>query len=245
MNLSKSRLPVITAALGIAACILRFCLYRFGTDEKGLLIPGHPLSLALWGLTAAAAVFVLLQVWKQNGKYCRSGNFGGRNTAMAGCLVFAAGLLVTAVKNITAYTTLEFLRNVTGLLAVPALMAVAFCRKTGKWPFFGFHAIVCIALTLHTVSRYSGWSSRPQLQDSFFPMLGCLLLMLFSYYQTASDVLMGSRRMQLGTGLLAAFTCFAAIPGSDTALLYLTGGIWALTNLSAPTPKTENKEERQ
>ena len=60
--------------------------------------------------------------------------------------------------------------------------------------------------------------------------------MLFSYYQTAFDVGMGKRRMQLGTGLLTVFACFAAIPGSQTALLYLTGGIWALTNLCALTP---------
>jgi len=59
---------------------------------------------------------------------------------------------------------------------------------------------------------------------------------LFAYYQTAFDVGMGSRRMQLGTGLLAAFACFAAVPGSETVLLYLTGGIWTLTNLCVLTP---------
>lgn len=245
MNISKYRLPIATAVLGAAACILRFCLFAFGTDEKGLLIPGHPLAILLWGLSAAAAVFVALRVRKKTGKFRYSENFPVSKAAAAGCFVLAAGLFLTVMANRHAYATLEFIRNIACLLAVPALAAVAVCRKLGKRPLFGFHALICLALTLHTVSYYRTWSSHPQLMESFFPMMGCLLLMLFAYYQTAFDVNMGSRRMQLGTGLLAAFFCFAAIPGSGTALLYLTGGIWALTNLCELTPKSENKEEIQ
>ena len=245
MTISKYRLPLAAAALGAAACILRFGLLAFGTDEKGLLIPGHPLAIILWLLTAAAAVLVTVRVRKQTEKYSYARNFPAGKAAAAGCFALAAGLFLTVMANRHAYATLEFIRNIVCLLAVPALAAVAVCRKLGRKPLFGFHAVICLALTLHTVSYYRSWSSHPQLTDSFFPMMGCLLLMLFAYYQTAFDVDMGSRRMQLGTGLLAVFFCFAAIPGSDTVLLYLTGGIWALTNLCELNPKTENKEELQ
>lgn len=245
MNISKYRLPIVTAVLGAAGCILRFCLFAFGTDEKGLLIPGHPLAILLWLLFAGAAVFVVARVRNQTGNYPYDRNFPVSNAAAAGCFALAAGLFLTVMANRHAYAVLDFIRNIACLLAVPALAAVAVCRKLGNKPAFGFHAVICLALTLHTVSHYRSWSSHPQLMDSFFPMAGCLLLMLFAYYQTAFDVHMGSRRMQLGTGLLAAFCCFAAIPGSDTVLLYLTGGIWALTNLCELTPKSDNKEEMQ
>ena len=245
MNVSKIRLPAAAAALGLGACILRFCLYAFGTDEKGLLIPGHPLTVALWALTAAAAGFVLIGVRKEKGSRRYAHNFPAGNLPGFGCFAFAAGLFVTVMANRHAYETLDFIRNIVCLLAVPALAAVAVCRRQGKRPLFGFHALVCLALMLHTVSYYRSWSSRPQLVDSVFPMMGCLLLMLFAYYQTAFDVNMGSRRMQLDTGLLAAVFCFAAIPESQTQLLYLTGGIWTLTNLCSLTPTPESKEETQ
>ena len=46
------RLPILFAGLGGAAFSLRLFLYIAATDEKGLLIPGHPLELLLWLLAA-------------------------------------------------------------------------------------------------------------------------------------------------------------------------------------------------
>ena len=237
------RLPILISCMGGAACALRFFLYLLGTDEKGLLIAGHPLEILLWLLAAAAAALVLLAVRSQKDIRPYEENFPGNTAAAIGCLLFAAGLAVTTAAGFPAWTLLEQLRNITGLLALPALIGVAICRKMGKMPFFALHLTVCLALTLHTISHYRTWSSYPQLQDAFFPMIGCLLLMLFTYYQTTVDVSMGSRRMQLGTGLLAAFCCFAAIPGSSTWLLYLTGGFYTLTNLCTLTTPVTNKEE--
>lgn len=236
-------LPITAAVLGAAAFVLRLCLYRFGTDEKGLLVSGHPLEIALWLLAAAAAAFVVLQSQKRKARQPYSVCFPASNRSVIGCFAFAAGILLTVMANRYTYSTLEFVRNIVGLLAVPALTAVAICRRLGKRPLFGFHAVICLALALHTVSYYRIWCACPQLQDAFFPMMGCILLMLFAYYQTAFDVNMKKPEMQTGTGLLAAFCCFAAMAESDTALLYLTGGIWTLTNLCAPA--AENKEECQ
>ena len=240
-----SRLPILLSCMGGAAFVLRLSLYLAATDHKGLLIAGHPLEFLLWLLTAAAAAVVLISVRKQTD--CRSyeENFPCSTTACIGCFLFAAGFGLTASRGFPAFSVLEKLRNITGLLSVPALIAAGICRKLGKRPFFGFHGILCLALTLHTISYYRIWSSSPQLQDALFPMLGCIGLMLFAYYQTAFDTDIGSRRMQLGSGLLAAFCCFAAAPVSSTGLMYLTGGIWTLTNLCALTPTTKNKEEIQ
>lgn len=246
MNLSKPRLPLVTAFLGLAACLLRLCLYLFGTDSKGLLVTGHPLSIALWVLTAVAVIYIPLQVRKRSGKDSlhAMADFPV-SLPMVGCFLFAAGLLLTVMANRPAYTTMELVGNISGLLAAAALIAAAVCRMQGKTPFFGFHGIVFLALTLHTIRSYRGWSSQPQLTVAFFPMMGCLALMLFSYYRTASDADMRNPGMQLGSALLAVFFCLAAIPESNMLPLYLTGSIWALTNLSDPTPRHNNKEENQ
>ena len=50
-NTSKYRsLPMICGSFGIAALILRRMLYALATDEKGLLVPNHPLKIALSAL---------------------------------------------------------------------------------------------------------------------------------------------------------------------------------------------------
>lgn len=246
MNAFKNRIPGTITIMGAASCALRFCLYLLATDEKGLLIPNHPLEICVWAVTAAAAVLIVLQTWKQADMCPYADNFPGSAASAVGCLLFALGICLTVLSNRYAFSVLERLRNLTGLLSIPALLYLAVCRWKGNRPGFVFHGAVCLHLVLYTTSFYSTWSRHPQLQDSFFPMMGCIFLALFSYYQTAFDVDMGSRRMQLATGMAAVFCCIAAVPYSNAAALYLTGALWALTNLCAltpPTPEVSNTEK--
>lgn len=238
MKAFKNRVPGMITIMGSAACALRFCLYLLATDEKGLLIPNHPLEICIWTLTAAAAVLIFFQARKQTNICLYADTFPGSAASAVGYLLFAAGICLTVLANRYAFSVLEKLRNLTGLLSIPALLFLAVCRWKGSRPSFVFHGVVCLHLVLYTTSYYSIWSRHPQLQDSFFPMMGCIFLALFSYYQTAFDVDMGSRRMQLVTGMAAVFCCIAAIPCSNAAALYLTGALWALTNLYTSTPPT-------
>ena len=244
------RLPALIVLLGGAACILRLCLYLFATDAKGLLISGHPLEICLWAAFAAAAALILFHTWKQTDSVSYAGNFPASDFSAAGCLLFAAGICLPVMSHRIVFTSLERVRNLTGLLCIPALICTAFCRRKGKRPVFVFHAVVCLYLVMYTTSFYSFWSRHPQLQDSFFPMMGCIFLALFAYYQTAFDVDMGSRRMQLATGMAAVFCCLAAIARSEDLWLYVSGAVWALTNLCtltppAPTSLDVEKEEVQ
>ena len=81
--------PLVTAGLGGIALALRQCLYAFGTDSKGLLIPMHPLEIALWLVAAAAAFWILFHVRKEG---TASAPF-----ASIGCFAFAVGIGVTAL----------------------------------------------------------------------------------------------------------------------------------------------------
>ena len=66
-DFKKYRLPVLAAILGSAAGVLRAALLLLGTDEKGLLIPGHPLDILVWVITAAAILGVAALVRKLDG----------------------------------------------------------------------------------------------------------------------------------------------------------------------------------
>ncbi len=240
-NLNTKSLPRLIAGLGLTALILRLGLYLLGTDEKGLLIPMHPLDLLTWAAAAAAVLLSLVSVRKLDGsaRYCD--NFSASTPAAIGAFALAGGIAVSVTGSWDVWQRLDLIRNLCGLLAIPAIVWAGLCRWQGKRPFFTFHAITCLYLTLYAVSHYQVWSSRPQLQDYFFSMTGAVLLTLFAYYQTAFDVSLGKRRMQLFTGLLAAFFCIAAAAGGEDILLYLGGAAWTLTNLCSLTPVKRRK----
>lgn len=229
-------LPVLMAVLGIAAAVLRMGLYLFGRDERNLLIAAHPLNLLVWAVTAAAAAVILAALPKLGGSREYRENFAASVPAALGAFAFAGAIAAYVLGAWDAGSRMELLRNLAGLLAVPALIWAGMCRGLGKRPFFACHGLVCLFLTVYAISHYQTWSSRPQIQDYFFSMAAILLLALFAYYQSAFDADMGSRRMQTVTGLLAGFGCFAAAGSLEQFLLYLAGGIWALTNLCRPIP---------
>ncbi len=242
-------LPILTAVLGIAALVLRILLYRFGQDAQGLLVDSHILNIAVWAVTAFAAVLVCLIVFQLDGSLKYADNFSASPAAAAGTFALAGGIAVTLLTSLGAWARLEQLRNLAALLAVPSLIWVGICRWRGKRPSFLFHAALCLYLTLYAVSHYQTWSSLPQLQDYLFAVAGAILLTLFAYYQTAFDVGLGKRRMQLGTGLMAAFFCIAAPAGGDDPMLYFSGAFWALTNLCrlvpVPRPRKHSAEPPQ
>ena len=241
MKFHRNYLPPLFAALGIAAAAARLGLMHFGTDGKGLLIPGHPLQLLVWAITLAAAVLAVAAVFPLKGSQRYCDNFSASTPAAIGCFALAGGITVSVLLSGNTGLRLDLIRAVCGLAAIPALVWAGLNRWQGKRPFFLLHGLVCLYLTLYTVCHYQAWSSRPQIQDWFFSMMASVLLALFAYYQTAFGVSLGKRRMQLGTGLLAACFCIAAAAGGEDATLYLSGAVWTLTNLCSLTPVRRRK----
>lgn len=233
-------LPLFSALMGAAAMLLRCGLYLLGTDSKGLLITGHPLSLLTWALTAAAVAVIAVTVRKRDGSQQYADNFAPSATAAIGAIVLAGGIAITIIGSWPAVTRLERIRDCLGLGAVGALIWVSLRRFQGKQPCFLCHGLVCIYLIVYAISHYRPWCSRPQLQTVFFSVAGILLLCLFAYYQTAFDADMGSRRAQLFTGLTAGFFCLAALADGADLALFAGGAVWALTNLCHVAPVTKD-----
>lgn len=247
MKFDRNYLPHTFAALGIAAAAARLGQMQFGVDGKGLLIPGHPLDLLVWALTAVAALLAVLSVRKLEGSELYADNFGPSHAAAIGCTALMGGIASTVFAGADVFLRLDVIRNYLGMLAVPLLFWLGICRIQGKQPFFLFHGALCLFLTVHTVSHYQTWCARPMVQNFFFPMAASISLALFAYYQTAFDVGLGKRRMQLGVGLLGSVLCLAAAAGGEDLMLYVGGAAWMLTGLCrltpVPKPEPEKKEE--
>ena len=237
MRSQKQLFPILLPVLGAATALLRLVLEKFCTDEKGLIPSGHPLKWLIWLVFGAAVIITVIFVRKQEGSARYERNFSPSVVPAIGAIALAGGVFVSVMLNLTAFSGLQLARNVAGLLCIPALVYTGLWRWKGKQPFFLGYGLICLFFTIHTVSHYPQWSSQPQMIHYIFTAMACLFLMLFSYHQTAFCVGMGKRQMQLATGLLAAFCCMAAPGGSGDGFLYLTAGLWAITNLCDLTPR--------
>ena len=238
-NWNSYFLPAAAAVAGAAAALLRMGLYAWGLDEKGLLIPGHPLALGVWGITILTAVLTVLAL--------RDPRPAGEDipaVTAAGYLVLAAGIGLTVFCNREVWLTVEKLRNGLGLAAAAALLWLGWCRWKRKTPFFAFHALVCLYLALHTISHYQIWCSRPQMQNYLFPMAASLLLALSAYCCAAEDVSLGKARTAKAGVLLGIFFCLAAAVRED-ASLYLPGALWLFTRFPGivPAPRKDDGHE--
>lgn len=242
--LESKNLPLCVLLLGILGFLLRFVLYAVGVDEKNLLPFGHPVEIALWLVMAAAALLVIVAVWRLDGSNRYADNFQPSLTAAVGAFVFAAGIVLTVLSSGESSLNLNRVRNLLGFLAAACLVATGISRMQGKRPFFGFHGVVCVYLAVHMISRYRTWSGNPQAQDYVFSMFGMILLTLFAFYQTSFDVGSGRRRMQLFTGLMAACFSLIALSNTEFPLLYLTGCVWAMTNLCSLTPVAREQKKK-
>lgn len=243
-NLKYSRSLLTSAVFGLAALVLRRWLYAVAVDEKGLLIAGHPLTIALWTAVLAGAVLILARVRKEHGSVLYEDSFSpSLISCFSHCFMAAAILIMVLNYEFPLFGIIGTIWKVLGFLTAPAMVWAGLSRKKGMKPFFGIHAALCLFLLLHLVSRYQGWSGNPQLQDYVFELLASVMLVLFSYYCAAFEAGMGNRRMQLATGLLTVLLCGAALAlRTDCTGLYLSGALWAAADLCVPVPPAKQEE---
>lgn len=234
--LDSKYLPVLIAICGGIGMVLRLQLYAAAVDEKGLLIPGHPLELLLAGLTAAVLVKIVLALWPLYGSVRYEDNFPASKTAAAGAVAAAAGIVLTVLLEEASYTRLGYAWKLAGLVCGPCLVLTAYCRLQGRKPHFLLHGGVCVFFLLHMICNYQTWSVNPQLQDYLFPLFASVGMLMFSYYQTAFAVGSGKRRKMLAVGLGGGYFALVALSGSEAPLLYGGCAAWALTNLCSLTP---------
>lgn len=241
---TPKRLPATAVVLGAAALVLRRLLYLLALDGKGLLVTGHPVSLALLALSAAALLTMSAAVRKLDGSQDYGDNFQASFSAGAGHVLLASGILMTMLtRNPMMPGYLGRLWTLFGWASPLCLMAAGVCRAKGTQPYFLLHLVPCLFLLFHIICHYQVWCGDPQLQNYVFTLFGTIALMLFLFYTAAFEVGSGKRRMHMGLGLTAAFLCLAELALSRYPFLYIGGIVFALTNLCSPYPRPKRTAE--
>lgn len=228
------------AALGVVALALRLCLYLTGVDEKGLLKPFHPCTIALWLVCALVLATVLAAVRTMD--KAKPLLFPASPMAAVGTCAVGAVLLVTALTGGRSNLLLDKVRILLGIASGLGLIPAALFRWQGKKPHFLLYALVGVCFAVRAISRYQSWCGDPQLQNYFFDMMAILMLMLFSYQLTAFCVGLGNCRILVASGMLAAFCALAALPHSGDLLIMGGGMVWTLTEIYSLVPVCTEKE---
>jgi len=214
---------------------------RRGRGREKSAAGESPLEIVLWVLTAIAAAWIIASVWKLDGSAKYEDNFRPSLMAAVGHYIAAAGILLTVLLPWWMEGRLLLLRRVLGAASAVGLIVAGRCRRAGKCPLFLTHLAVCAFFVVHMLGNYGIWCSNPQLQDCWLDLSASALMALFAFYEAAFDVGLGRRRMQLATGLMAAYLGCAALSGSGYLILYFGCAVWALTDLCSLTPKPKQE----
>lgn len=229
--LQTAYLPLAAAVSGGVAALIRWLLFTFCRDGKGLLISNHPLSWILWILTAVTVAYLVYRTWllRRGNKY--GFNFPASQIGAWGMLAAALGFGITGVTE--AFSSPDILSALNALLkigCVAVFVFLYFCRKAGGRPTSYAYMVICLSLMLDLVCLYRGWSAEPQTQEYCFPLLASVFVMLFGYESAAFCLRMGNRRRYTLFQTAAIFFSIAGLPYGDRPLFYVPLILWLAAN---------------
>lgn len=240
-SVSYKLLPWPTVISGCIVLIMRFALYTM-ENQSGLLPARHPLYLASLILAAVTALVLAVFCLRLKGSNDYQKNFPFSRPRAQGS--FLAGLLMFPMATgiyATAATTLELIWAVLAAGAGICLIASGYLQLKGEKPHFLLYVVICLFYVCHMVCSYQTWSGNPQVEDYMFSLFGCIFLSLFAYQKAAFSVNLGSRRMLIFSGLMAAFFCLSSLTGADNSRFFAASGIWAISNLCVIDPPREQE----
>lgn len=229
-------------ALGGVGLVVRRMLYAVSYDPVSDLLDESPLTTALWiillaGALLAGAAFFLTR--KYSSQTVRPSVW-----ALAGNLILAAGMgAVMLNRSVPMPGFLGVAWRVLGWTAPVCLAVTGIFRVRGKQSPFVLQLPVCLFFLVHLINQYQTWSASPQLTAYVPDMLGCMGLMLYSFYTAARSAGTENLGMQLATGLFAVSVCLLCFGETPYPELYLSGAVWALGDLPRPGSLRPAKEE--
>lgn len=240
-NIKPGQLKYLVLGAGGIGMALRFFLYRFGMDDKGLLVRFYWSNVALWILTAAAAAAVVLRLAKVTGPADFKNAYHQSTTAAVGCVIAAALIVVYELRSShTSYP--EYVSLVLSIASAAALLQTAKCRIWGDKPHWLLSSLVCVYFTLLTVFQYRTWSSHPQMQDYVWVLAAHVGLLVSAYCHAAFTVGLGKHNALWIASMAAVYCSCVAYLQSEDKLLLLGSGIWVFTNLTSLEPRRRRKK---
>lgn len=225
---------LISMTLGLVGLVCRVWLFAGGTDEKGLLVPGHPGGIVSCIIAAGAVIGFILMFRDAPRKAKYRKLFPASKAAAAGTAAAAVGIC----WSIVALWGQDLQRlgvacGVLGFVAGAALLLAAYARFRGARPNFLLSALVAMFLIIFLLSHYQSWSAEPEVQRYVFQLAALACLTLRFYLQAALDLKMGSVRALVTADLCAIPLCCLALPGSGDWVMYFGMVIFLSLSLSS------------
>lgn len=236
-TITPPTLICLSLGCGLLGMALRYLLYAQAADALGLL-SSHWASPALWVLTALILAVLLYGTRTIQGPQNILDCFPTSIPAAVGCAAAAVGFLITAFQETTS---ISFLLSIATALL---LFGLGLCCLLGIAPhaLLGGGLSACFAIRM--VLQYRTWSADPQLMDYCFQLFACVGLMLASYHQGAFGIGLGSHKKLWFWSLTSLYLCCLTPAGPGSPLLYLTCGVWMLTNLTTLVPRPRRQRAK-
>lgn len=236
-NSKPNILPVITLGAGALGLYLQTWLYATGVDKSGLLRNDHPANILLLILTAAVMAVMIFYLHGVRDIPAYRYLFPQSLPAAIGCMVAAAGVVVTVIMELVqSPDTISLISCVLGFLTAASLISTGICRQKRKRPNYYLHFAITAYLMIHVVSQYRTWSSEPQLQMYVFQLLASVFLMLCCYYRTLLDTGVNNRRRYVFFNYCALFFCCLSLV-SRQWLFYASMAVWMASEQCSLAPR--------
>ena len=236
-------LPLLAIGTGVICSVLRFLMYSFGTDSRGLMKSPNFLHIACLAIAFALAVFTGLSLWKAPDSALRRGKYSSGKQWTAVAILIPVWFLASAFTSLDQITDrLTLIRAVLSFAVVPCFAVSCWCRIQGKRPLFLLHGIICVFFMVDMICRYRPWSGNPQLADYTFHLFACIFLVLTTYYLAAADAGLPSPRMLRFFALMALFFCTGALIGPEDIKFYLGGVLWAFFSTCPVMPVSRKSQ---
>lgn len=239
----KTLLYALTTALGLWSLALQRNLMTNGLDEKGLLIPGQPTQMLLWGI---CLVFLAVTALALRGL----GSGGTYEQAFPKCILsgglMVVGGLVMAFSGLNILVPDSYGEAIAALVSGGAMMVCGIFRMVGKSEGVGPDLVVAVYYAWNLLAGYMELPGYSQLYRFLFPILAGVSVMLFSLHRSRCTAGVLERKGLVFWGFAGMYFTLVALSSGKDGGFYLASWLWCaggMCDLIRLSPVEEGEDE--
>lgn len=239
----KTLLYGLTTALGLWSLALQWNLMKNGLDEKGLLIPGQPAQMLLWGICLG---FLAVTALALRGL----GSGGTYEQAFPRCILsgglMVLGGLVMAFSGLNILVPGSYGQAIAALVSGGAMVVCGIFRMMGRAEGAGPNLVVAAYYAWHLLSGYIAQPTNSQIYRFLFPILAGIAVLLFSLHRSRCATGFLERKGLVFWGFAGLYFTLLALSSGKDGGFYLASWLWCaggMCDLIRLSPVEEGEDE--